>query len=326
MDQRGAQAVSAAAGATAILDLGTNTFNLLVRNPDGALIFSDKIAVRLGAGGLRDGIITPDAADRAVAAVAQHLESARAQGAARSFAFATSAMRSTANGAELAARIERETGQPINIIDGDQEAAFIAEGVAQAWPELSERHLIMDIGGGSTEFILREGGHNLWAASFALGVTRLAERFLPSDPTTPAQWAEVDAHLHAELAPLWAAIGAHPCAILLGSSGSFDTLYNVMAHRSGGAELELGQARAEFDLNTWASTSLAVQQATTEARLLMPGMLAMRAETLHLSARQIDLVLARLNARRMLLSGYALKEGVWSSIQDPKTPWRAYCW
>ena len=95
---------------TAILDLGTNTFNLLVRSAEGALVFSDKISVRLGAGGLRDGVITPEAADRAVAAVAQHLVSARAYGAARSLAFATSAMRSTANGADLADRIERETG------------------------------------------------------------------------------------------------------------------------------------------------------------------------------------------------------------------------
>ena len=312
--------------ATAILDLGTNTFNLLVRNADGALVFSDKIPVRLGAGGLRDGVITPDAADRAVAAIAQHLVSARSYGASRSFAFATSAMRTTSNGAELAARIERETGQPINIIDGDQEAAFIAEGVAQAWPELSERHLIMDIGGGSTEFIIRESGRNLWSESFTLGVTRLFERFLPSDPPTAAQWIEIDAHLDRELAPLWDALAANPCRILLGSSGSFDTLYNVMAHRVGRPELELGQCRAEFDLSAWRATSDAVQSATTEARILMPGMLAMRAETLHLSARQIDLVLARLNARRMLLSGFALKEGVWSSIQDPKTPWRAYFW
>lgn len=313
-------------GRTAILDLGTNTFNLLVRSADGALVFSDKVAVRLGAGGLRDGVITPEAAQRAVEAVAQHVRSARAYGAARSFAFATSAMRSTANGAELAARIERETGQPVNVIDGDQEAAFIAAGVRQAWPELSERHLIMDIGGGSTEFILCEAGRTLWAASFALGVTRLFERFLPSDPPTPAEWSALDAYLDRELEPLWTALSAHPCALLLGSSGSFDTLFNVMARRNGRAELELGQVRAEFDLRQWDATSKAVQSATTEARLLMPGMLAMRAETLHLSARQIDLVLARLNARRMLLSGYALKEGVWSSIQDPQSPWRAYCW
>jgi len=311
---------------TAILDLGTNTFNLLVRSAEGALVFSDKLAVRLGAGGLRDGVITPEAEDRAVAAVAQHLASARAHGAARSFAFATSAMRSTANGAALAARIERETGQPVNVIDGDQEAAFIAEGVRQAWPYLSERHLIMDIGGGSTEFIVREAGKTHWAASFPLGVTRLAELFLPSDPPTTEQWCAVDAHLTQTLEPLWEALNAFPCAVLIGSSGSFDTLYHVMAHRAGEPELEVGQARAEFDLSAWNSASEAIQSATTEARLLMPGMLAMRAETLHLSARQIDLVLARLNARRMLLSGYALKEGVWSSIQDPQSPWRAYFW
>jgi exopolyphosphatase/guanosine-5'-triphosphate,3'-diphosphate pyrophosphatase len=309
---------------TAVLDLGTNTFNLLVRSADGALVFSDKISVRLGAGGLRDGIIAPDAADRALTAVNQHLASARAHGAVRSFAFATSAMRSTSNGAELAARIEAETGQAICIIDGDQEAAFIAEGVAQAWPELRDRHLIMDVGGGSTEFILRESGQTLWSASFSLGVSRLFELFLPGDPPSPKEWTEIDQYLESELAPLWAALDQYPCGILMGSSGSFDTLYNVMARQSGREELALSQARAEFDLALWPKTSKAIQSATTEARLLMPGMLAMRAETMHLSARQIDLVLVRINAHRMLLSGFALKEGVWNSIKDPETPWRAY--
>jgi exopolyphosphatase/guanosine-5'-triphosphate,3'-diphosphate pyrophosphatase len=233
-------------------------------------------------------------------------------------------MRSTSNGAELAARIEAETGQVICIIDGDQEAVFIAEGVAQAWPELRDRHLIMDVGGGSTEFILRESGQTLWSASFSLGVSRIFELFLPSDPPSPQQWPEIDQYLESELTPLWAALDQYPCGILIGSSGSFDTLYNVMARLSGREELALSQARAEFDLALWPKTSKAIQSATTEARLLMPGMLAMRAETMHLSARQIDLVLVRINAHRMLLSGFALKEGVWNSIKDPETPWRAY--
>jgi hypothetical protein len=104
-------------------------------------------------------------------------------------------------------------------------------------------------------------------------VTRLFERFLPSDPPTAAQWAEIDAHLVAELHPLWTALEASPCPVLLGSSGSFDTLYNVMAHRSGVAELELGQARAEFDLDHWPSASAAVQSAATspiDAKVLPP--------------------------------------------------------
>jgi exopolyphosphatase/guanosine-5'-triphosphate,3'-diphosphate pyrophosphatase len=147
---------------------------------------------------------------------------------------------------------------------------------------------------------------------------------LPGDPPSPQEWTEIDQYLESELAPLWAALDQYPCGILMGSSGSFDTLYNVMARQSGREELALSQARAEFDLALWPKTSKAIQSATTEARLLMPGMLAMRAETMHLSARQIDLVLVRINAHRMLLSGFALKEGVWNSIKDPETPWRAY--
>ena len=174
----------------AIFDLGTNTFNLLVRDAEGSLLRSEKLPVKLGAGGLRSDEISPDAEERAIAAMHQHKAWAQEAGASRGYAFATSAMRSTRNGAEVAARIERETGIPVNIIDGDQEAAFIAGGVAHAWPERSEPRLIMDIGGGSTEFILLDGTDVLYAESFPLGVTRLVERFQPADPMSPEDAAQ----------------------------------------------------------------------------------------------------------------------------------------
>jgi exopolyphosphatase/guanosine-5'-triphosphate,3'-diphosphate pyrophosphatase len=112
---------------TAILDLGTNTFNLLVRSAEGALVFSDKLAVRLGAGGLRDGVITPEAEDRAVAAVAQHLASARAHGAARSFAFATSAIAS--DGGRSGA-----LGMPSEIIISTRDACGSPSAIQSAIP------------------------------------------------------------------------------------------------------------------------------------------------------------------------------------------------
>ena len=153
----------------AIFDLGTNTFNLLVRDAEGQVLRSEKLPVKLGAGGLRSDEIAPDAEARALSAMHQLKTWAQEAGATRGYAFATSAMRSTRNGEEVAARIERETGIPVNIIDGDQEAAFIAGGVAQAWPEVADSRLIMDIGGGSTEFILLSGAEVLYAESFPLG-------------------------------------------------------------------------------------------------------------------------------------------------------------
>ena len=307
----------------AIFDLGTNTFNLLVRDADGSLLRSEKRPVKLGAGGLRSDEISPDAEERAIAAMHQHKAWAQEAGASRGYAFATSAMRSTRNGAEVAARIERETGIPVNIIDGDQEAAFIAGGVAQAWPERSEPRLIMDIGGGSTEFILLDGNDVLYAESFPLGVTRLVERFQPSDPMTAEDVAQINAHTEALLAPLWTWLQHVPATCLIGSSGSFDTIYNVLEGAHGRPMLELGDYRAEFSLDELPALLDRLIASSKVERLLMPGMLEMRADTLQVSALQIQLILDRLTPKTMLLSGYALKEGVWSSLQEPQCPWRA---
>ena len=307
----------------AIFDLGTNTFNLLVRDAEGQVLRSEKLPVKLGAGGLRSDEIAPDAEARALSAMHQLKTWAQEAGATRGYAFATSAMRSTRNGEEVAARIERETGIPVNIIDGDQEAAFIAGGVAQAWPEVEDSRLIMDIGGGSTEFILLSGAEVLYAESFPLGVTRLVEHFQPSDPMTPSDCARISAHMEEALSPLWACLSHVPCQTLIGSSGSFDTLFNVLAGAHGRPMLELGDYRAKFPLDELPSLLDILVHSTKVERLLMPGMLEMRADTLQVSALQIQLILDRINFTAMLLSGYALKEGVWSSLQTPQCPWRA---
>ncbi|MDG1252822.1 MAG: hypothetical protein P8N56_04010 [Schleiferiaceae bacterium] len=307
----------------AVFDLGTNTFNLLVRDEVGRVLRSEKIPVKLGAGGLRADEIAPDAEERAVEAMHQLKRWAQEAGATRAYAFATSAMRSTRNGQDVAARIERETSIPVNIIDGDQEAAFIAEGVAQAWPERSEVRLIMDIGGGSTEFILLDSQDVQFAASFSIGVTRLVERFAPSDPLSAKNRKEIQDHIQSTLEPLWEALSHLPCETIIGSSGSFDTLFNVTAQRRNHEELPVGTVQAEFDLSTTQETLDILVNSTKMERLLMPGMLEMRADTLHVSALQIQTVVKHLSIKSMLLSTFALKEGVWNSLQEPQCPWRA---
>jgi exopolyphosphatase/pppGpp-phosphohydrolase len=87
--------------------------------------------------------------------------------------------------------------------------------------------------------------------------------------------------------------------------------------------LELGTYRAEFSLDELPALLDRLIASSKVERLLMPGMLEMRADTLQVSALQIQLILDRLTPKTMLLSGYALKEGVWSSLQEPQCPWRA---
>ena len=307
----------------AIFDLGTNTFNLLVRDGDGRLLRSEKLPVKLGSGGLRTDEISADAEKRAIDAMRQHKIWAQEAGAKRGYAFATSAMRSTRNGRDVALRIEQETGISVNVIDGDQEAEFIARGVAQAWPDRNEPRLIMDIGGGSTEFILLDGQGQVYAASFPIGVTRLMERFQPNDPLTAEDCAHINAHVSESLDPLWTWLEHSPPKTLIGSSGSFDTLYNVIAGAHDRPFIGPEEFRSTFQLDELPATLDILIHSSKVERLLMPGMLEMRADTLHVSALQIRLILEKLSLNELLLSGYALKEGVWSNLQEPQCSWRA---
>ena len=98
----------------AIFDLGTNTFNLLVRDAEGQVLRSEKLPVKLGAGGLRSDEIAPDAEARALSAMHQLKTWAQEAGATRGYAFATSAMRSTRNGEEVAVHLAIRTERVCN--------------------------------------------------------------------------------------------------------------------------------------------------------------------------------------------------------------------
>ena len=149
----------------AILDLGTNTFHLLIaeineNSPE--LIFQETIAVKLGEGGMRDGMINVSAFDRGVSAIRQFKTSIDHYGVFQIKAFATSALRSASNSEDFIKKILTETGIKIEIIDGNREAELIFSGVRSAINMKDQSSLIMDIGGGSVEFIICDQDQIFW--------------------------------------------------------------------------------------------------------------------------------------------------------------------
>ena len=309
----------------AIVDCGTNTFNLLVKKAvSGEVLSNTKWPVKLGLGGLTSGKLTEEAMERGLQALREHLQTAQSFGAKRLWAFATSAVRSTENGHAFAEKVNRETGMYLNIIDGDQEALFIYEGVQQALELPDFPVLIMDIGGGSTECIIAHREKALWYSSLPLGVARLRELFSPSDPLTEPTRLALNSHILSTLQPVFDAIARFQPQWLIGSSGSFDTLFDVLAHRTNSSPLAPNQTTALFDRNGFDTLSSDLLLTTLSERLAMPGMLEMRADTLHLSPLQIQPILRKMGVHIPLhLSTFALKEGVWSSLQKNPTAWRA---
>src|SRR5436190_11588233 len=179
----------ASPGVLAAIDVGTNSFHLVVARVTGddrfEVIAREKEMVRLGSGGGDMKVLTPAAIDRGV----QTLERLKRMGDvsdASVRAVATSAVREAENNAEFVRRARDEAGVDIEVVSGVEEARLIHLGVLQALPVFDRRLLLCDIGGGSTELLIGERGTVLAARSFKLGAVRLTTRFFPGDVLHPS--------------------------------------------------------------------------------------------------------------------------------------------
>lgn len=291
----------------AIIDLGTNTFNLLIARIEKHAWYPEfrtSLPVKLAQGGIGKHTIAWDRFARGLDAMwvfRQTLSNYKCQ---KVFAFATSAVREADNGTEFVEAIRKKTGIEVLIIDGDREAEFIYYGVSQCvdlpWPSL-----VMDIGGGSTEFVICGEEGIKWKGSFPLGVSRIAEVLQPLDPLTESAQKELRDVLRDSLAPLWAACEGLSVRRLAGSSGSFDTFFNLL--QKGKAE-DPGDSQ-ELAISELKKVFQALYKLELTERLAMPGMSPTRAETIQISALLTDVVLSRLGISEVYRSSFALKEG-----------------
>lgn len=295
----------------AIVDLGTNTFNLLVYEQGDAglrIIHSAELPVFLGKGGIEQGMISDDAFERGLVALRRHKQAATEMGAQRIQGFGTSMLRHARNADPFVQRAMEELGIPITIVPGDQEAELILAGVRQAVPFGTQPALVMDIGGGSIEFILATDKALMWKRSFELGVTRLRERIPISDPITVDEEARIAQHLDDRLEALYAVIERQEPHLLIGSAGSFDSLARIITAERGGAlpddALGLGFTALEYD----ALKDRLLRMPRAE-RVLVPGLPAHRVDTLPYALIAIDRVLLAGGIRELAWSRYALKEG-----------------
>lgn len=306
----------------AIIDLGTNTFNLLVAEIESGkkhkILLNTKLPVKLGEGGLAKNFITPQAFERGIRAIEQHLLNASKYSPEKVFAFATSAVRSAQNGKEFTNEIKQRFNIDVEVIDGDREAELIYKGVREAVPLNENISLIMDIGGGSTEFILANKNEIFWKYSFNLGAARLLEKFNPSDPILLCEVDAICNYLKAELVPLFSALEKFPAAELIGSSGSFDSLAEMIAHKFYNPDILNNTTHYTFNLDDFYHIHDILLKSTKEERLNMKGLVSMRVDMIVISSIFIHLILQECKLSKMRLSTYSLKEGVLAELIESK--------
>ena len=296
----------------AVIDLGTNTFHLLIaRVSEGRfrVLHKEKIPVQVGRGGINEGKITPDAYDRAMSAMKHFKSLLEMHHASQVVSTATSAFRSAINGEALLQDIQDVTGIETRIIDGQDEAGYIFEGVLHALQLGSKPALIMDIGGGSVEFIIANRKQIFWKESFEIGVQRLSDRFQHHDPLLPSEQQEMFLYLLEILTPLHEAILEYEPVELIGSSGTFDTLFEIYRLRH---EVMRHQEATEFLLPVDPLREVFDELFSMNhaQRLVVPGMIPMRADLIIESATLIQVALQLSGANKIRVSLYGLKEGI----------------
>ena len=299
----------------AILDFGTNTFNLLIAERRGrsfAIVHSSKQPVKLGRGGIHINRIRPEAMERGYVAIANHMDTIAKFEVEEVRAFATSAIRNAENGQDFVDQVQRRFGFRTRVISGDREADLIYKGVRQAYPLSRKKVLILDIGGGSNEFIICNSEGIQWKYSFELGMARILELFHLSDPITHEEIHALDAYFRHELKPLLEAAKEHNPRTLVGASGSFDTFYAMARIRSGMVD-DVAHSRsiAMIDFKRLHQTLI---RSDHEQRLEMPGMEPVRVDMIVPAVIFVNFVLRSCHIRHLVQSEFALKEGVISEL------------
>lgn len=292
----------------AIIDLGTNTFNLLVADKNGSNIkrvLSTKDGVALGLGGINENKLSVDAIERAMLALGRFCSTCHDLEVESVYSFGTSALRNASNANDLITRAKNELDLTIEVISGNREAELIYKGVASGY-QFKDSDLIMDIGGGSTEFILAGPNGIEKAQSFEIGVSRIYQLFTFSDPMTEVDCQKIISYLEKATRNFFDDM---TCKRLIGASGSFETFYKLAYETEFPDDVFVTMKAQEV----YKSLDKIIRS-TQKERDVNPHIIPIRKKMAPLAAVKTKWIMDKLAMEELVISPYALKEGVISEM------------
>lgn len=293
----------------AILDLGTNTFHLLIAdiiNNKPEIIHSDTIAVKLGEGGINQGTISDEAFERGISALKEFKKRITFHEVSQVRAAATSAIRSASNGAEFIAKAKLQTGIELEIIDGEEEALLIYEGVNAA-VQIDQNSLIVDIGGGSVEFIICNTAGILWKKSYPIGAARLMDQFHHSDPISANDMQYLITYLDNNLQDFKQQLEIYKPQLMIGSAGAFET-FALM--QDPGFKAGFYTPEFSFSFEKLGAIIKRIIETTHIERTKMPEIIPVRVDMIVVAAILTSYILEVSGIKILKLSAYSLKEGI----------------
>jgi exopolyphosphatase/guanosine-5'-triphosphate,3'-diphosphate pyrophosphatase len=297
----------------AAIDIGTNSLHMIVVRvrPDFSfeVIDREKEMVRLGAGGLDGRALTPEAMHAALQVLSKFRRLAESHRVDEIVAVATSATREAENGGPFLHAVTERTGIRPRVISGTEEARLIHLAAAYAVSVPGDTAVVIDIGGGSVEITRGAGGAVELGRSFKLGVIRLTERFVKSDPFAPRDERRLVRHINAEAGEYLDKIARAGFDHVIGTSGTILSLGTVVSAALGHpARASLRNRRVSAKHLRRVRKQLV--SLTVEQRLRVPGLDPRRADLAAAGAVLLDAILQRLRADEITLCDFSLREGL----------------
>ncbi|MEO6632449.1 MAG: exopolyphosphatase [Mucilaginibacter sp.] len=297
----------------AVMDLGTNTFHLLIVESTGVdfkEIIHEQEAVKLGEGGINKGFIQPVAFQRGINCMQRYHQLILNNNIKQARAIATSALRNASNGQEFINEVKNKTGISIEIIDGDAEAAYIYKGVRAGGGLSAQNTLIVDIGGGSVEFIICNDKEIKWKQSFEIGAARLMDRFHNHDPIPPESITALNFYFQDTLADFFSAASEYKIDNIIGSSGVFES-YATIIETGKGSTFDLKKTRYyAFDKAILLSIIENLVLSTHQQRISNPNIIPVRVDMIVTASILARFIIEKLDVDEIAMSANSLKEGV----------------
>lgn len=295
----------------AAIDMGTNSFHLAIVETGSSgqfeILTTEKEMVRLGTGAGDLNTILPDAMDRGVSALKRFASIAHSFHA-RIRAVATSAVREANNKDEFLERVKRDCQIDVEVISGLEEARLIYLGILQGLSVYDKKILMIDIGGGSTEFLIGFRGQPLLRKSFKLGAIRLSDRFFMEDPISSTNIEDCRKFLTVQFAGTLDDFESETTELVVGSSGTIETIYEMIQLRKNQNQLTEDPSIFSADLNE--IVEIILSKKSTKDRAALSGLDKKRADIITGGAVLLQEIFKKLNIKKMIVSPFALREGV----------------
>jgi exopolyphosphatase / guanosine-5'-triphosphate,3'-diphosphate pyrophosphatase len=295
----------------AVIDLGSNTFHLLIvnHNREGKRteIFRKRVYVSLGEGGIE--VLQASAIERGLKACIDFQSHLNIHQVEKLSIIGTAALRSASNSFEFVSKAESIFGKKITIIDGELEAKYIFRGV-KLLSTMIDRSVIMDIGGGSTEFIIVENGINIWAQSYKLGVNVLHALFHHEEPISAINESLCRKHIQDTLHPFFSEARKNKIQALIGASGAFE-VFETMS----GKEIYTNKINT-IPLSEANLIMAKIIKSNDTQRNQMEGLAHNRVKLIVVGMILVEEVIKAIYPSELVVTPFALKEGVLDELYN----------